>query len=81
MTDPTASSTDPAGTFEEWMVTGDPGEGYPTYRHVYSRRLNPDLTDPEGAARRFIANTRIAWWEGPYLSRRTVTVTEWERRS
>lgn len=40
-------------SYEEWRVTGDPGDGFPAY-------------------------SVGGWPDGPYLHRRTVTVTEWE---
>jgi hypothetical protein len=75
--------TDPAGTFEEWRITGDPGEGYPGYHFVWSRRLQPHKdADPEQSAREFVRRVRQAWempWaSGPHLSRRTVVIGEWE---
>lgn len=63
--------------YEEWRVTGRPGGGYPPYEFVWSAREGYD--DPEATARAFVAMTRKNDWEDePHLSRRTVTVTEWE---
>jgi hypothetical protein len=66
-------------TYEEWRVTGEPGNGYPAYDFTWSRRQTPDQ-DPEKAARSFIELIAdgIGWQDGPHLSRRTVTETEWE---
>jgi len=71
---------DEAGTYEEWRVTGDPGQGYPPYDFTWSKRLNPHLGDPEHGAHRFaemIRGTPPPWMDGPHLSRRTVVVGEW----
>lgn len=71
-------------TFEEWRVTGTPGHGYPPYDFTWSPMRNPHLGDnPEQAARGFVAAIESAggaWDDGPHLSRRTVTVTDWERQ-
>jgi len=70
------------GTFEEWRVTGDPGRGYPLYDFVFgspTRRAMGEDTDPETAARDFLARTRD-WLHGPRLQSRTVTYTEWVDR-
>lgn len=66
--------------YEEWRVTGDPGHGYPPYEFTWSTWTDPDR-DPGQAARAFIsevADHKGGWVDGPHLSRRTVTVTEWE---
>jgi hypothetical protein len=63
-------------TYEEWRVTGDPGNGYPPYDFVWSRRVNPQLGEPEAAARAFMAHP-WNWDGGPTLSRRTVVVGPW----
>jgi hypothetical protein len=68
---------DQPGTYEEWRVTGEPGPGYPSYAYTWSRRRQPDLVDPEGAARRFVAKMQPTWDDGPHLHRRTVTIREW----
>ncbi|MBM0235944.1 hypothetical protein JNW88_00380 [Micromonospora sp. ATA32] len=68
-------------TFEEWRVTGDPGGGYPPYEFTWSPMRNPHLGDPERGARGFLAAIESVggrWADGPHLSRRTVTVTDWE---
>ena len=80
--------TEPAGLFEEWRVTGQPGSGYPPYEYVWSRRITPDLADPEAPARAFVANVetgparsggiRTPWVDGPHLSKRTVVISEWD---
>lgn len=68
------------GEFDEWRVTGSPGEATPSYSFVWSLLRNPHLGDPEAAARAFMALDNVSRWvEGPYLSKRTVTITEWER--
>lgn len=67
-------------TYEEWRVIGDPGPGYPPYEFTWSRLRQPDR-DPEEHARGFMAlaeRTRDRWADGPYLQRRTVTVTDWQ---
>lgn len=66
-------------TFEEWRVTGKPGGNYPPYDFTWSPARNPHLGDPERAARQFAEMTSAvgAWIEGPRLSRRPVTVSEW----
>lgn len=71
--------TDAAGTFEEWRVTGEPGHGYPTYDFVWSPIINPQLGDPREAALTFIEKIRLRddWADGPRLSHRTVTITNW----
>jgi hypothetical protein len=69
------------GTFEEWRVTGRPGQGYPPYEFTWSLLRNPHLGDPETGARGFFSTIPAfteRWEDGPHLSRRTVTVTEWE---
>lgn len=74
-------SSDPkAETFEEWRVTGKPTGSYPPYDFTWSPLLNPHLGDPEQSATRFVALVTAGggWDEGPHLSHRTVTVTEWE---
>jgi hypothetical protein len=70
---------DRAGSYEEWRVTGQPGGGYPPYEFVWSRRLRPAAEDdPEAAARRFIEVVGPeSWAGGPYLSRRTVVISDW----
>lgn len=69
-------------TYEEWRVTGEPGYGFPSYEFVWSDGRNSHLGDPEQAARQFVALIQqpdhTKWDEGPYLSRRTVTVSDWE---
>jgi hypothetical protein len=69
-------------TYEEWRVTGDPGEDYPPYEFTWSPARNPHLgADPERAARHHIALIESVgenWTDGPHLHKRTVTVTDWE---
>lgn len=74
MTDP------PPWTYEEWRVTGQPAGDYPPYDFTWSPFRNPHLGDPERGARGFIALVTAVggWTDGPHLSRRTVTVSEWE---
>lgn len=77
-----------AGTFEQWMVTGEPGHGYPSYRFVWGLPTGKapgrdDGRTAEDEARAFVAAIRSAelrgmWEDGPYLHHRTVTVGEWE---
>lgn len=74
----------PAAVYEEWRVTGDPGDGFSPYAHTWSQFLNPELgEDAEVRARGFESLVRMShqpqWRDGPHLSRRTVTVSEWER--
>jgi hypothetical protein len=69
------------GTYEEWRVTGLPGQGYPPYAFTWSLLRNPHLGDPETGARGFMATIPAFtehWEDGPHLSHRTVTVTAWE---
>lgn len=77
-----------AGTYDEWRVTGWPGDGYDTYEFVWSERLNPHLLvagSAEAQARAFVtvirshvASGQISWRDGPHLGRRAVTIGEWE---
>jgi hypothetical protein len=72
--------TDVAGTYEEWRVTGQLDGGFPPYNFTWSPWRNPHLGDPEAAARGFVALIRShhgTWDDGPHLSYRTVTVTDW----
>lgn len=71
----------PPWTYEEWRVTGQPTGDYPPYDFTWSSYRNPHLGDPERGARNFAATINGAgrWDDGPHLSRRTVTVTGWER--
>lgn len=65
-------------TYEEWRVTGEPGEGYPPYEFTFSPVRGE--SDPEAKARGFVAligSVGEVWAVGPHLHRRTVTVTEW----
>lgn len=65
---------------EEWRVTGEPGQDYPPYDFVWSTFRGTDHGHhPERSARGFIELVRDGpgWVDGPYLSRRTVTATEW----
>jgi hypothetical protein len=67
-------------TYEEWRVTGDPGEGFPPYAFTWSPFRNPHLgDDPEASARGFVRLVRSheSWTDGPHLHKRTVTVTDW----
>jgi len=66
-------------TYEEWRVTGQPDGGYPPYDFTWSPFRNPHLGECEAGARGFVAGIRKygTWPDGPHLSRRTVTVTEW----
>lgn len=75
-----------AGTYTEWRVTGVPDYVGQQYEFVWSELLNPRLGDAETAAKNFqdmIVNGpdrwpgRKAWLEGPVISTRTVTITEW----
>lgn len=70
---------------EEWMVTGEPGELFPSYRFVFGspiRLASGKDADPEAAAREFVDGIENAtagpWREGPHLHKRTVTETPWE---
>lgn len=68
-------------TYEEWRITGDPGEGYSPYEFTWSPARNPHLgDDPEKGARGFVRLIESVggWPDGPHLHKRTVTVTEWE---
>lgn len=67
-------------SYEEWRVTGTDHSGEP-YEFTWSKLRNPHLGEPEAAAAAFIAaNARhkAIWRDGLHLSRRTVTVTDWE---
>jgi len=61
--------------YEEWRVTGKP-----RLRTIEQRYSGEDYHDPEEAARIYISNVIIGsgWADGPHLSKRTVTVTDWE---
>jgi hypothetical protein len=60
-----------AGTHEQWLLTGDPGAGFPPYRHVFpSEEEARQFLDTAKAFRRNVADIE--------LSSRTVTVTEWQ---
>lgn len=64
-------------TFEEWRVTGQPNGTYAPYDFTWSADRGD--TDPESSARAFVRLTAAHGWDdGPHLSRRTVTRTEWE---
>ena len=67
-------------TYEEWRVVGTV-DGKP-YEFTWSPQLNPHLGDPEQAARRFIerfAEVGIEFDDADLrMTRRTVTVTDWE---
>lgn len=68
-------------TFVEWRVTGTPDNGDDPYEFVWSPDRNPHIGDRETAARKSIdllAAQSFGWTEGPTLSRRTVTKTDWE---
>lgn len=62
-------------TYDEWRVTGTP-----LRRSVEQTYSGEDFTDPEGAARWYMAAATgpAPWVDGPHLHRRTVTVTDWE---
>jgi hypothetical protein len=67
-------------TYEEWRVTGEPGQGYRPYSFTWSPSTRPGLHDLEGEARGFIAllkDVGETWIDGPHLHKRTVTVTDW----
>jgi hypothetical protein len=66
-------------TYEEWRVTGHPGDGYGLYHFTFSTQRGD--TDPEAKARNFvrlILDGNQPWTDGPHLHKRTVTVTDWE---
>jgi len=68
-------------TYDEWRITGTPGQDYPPYDFTISPFLNPHLGDPETEARNFVAMHAALgdpWEDGPHLHCRTVTVTEWQ---
>lgn len=68
-------------TYEEWRVTGDPGDGLPPYEFIHSPYGVARTEDPETAARNFVGLMRDhgkPWSDGPHLHKRTVTVTDWE---
>ena len=73
----------------EWRVTGEPGQGYPSYSFTWRSGDDrwPTPEQAEAAARAFVAQFPKMWnempslepWvEGPDLSHRTVTYTDWE---
>lgn len=73
-------STDEIEEFEEWRVTGDPGHGFPYYGFTWSPDRNPQLGDPETAARTFVAGIAklpTRWVDGPHLSMRQVKRSKW----
>lgn len=60
----------------EWRVTGEPGDGYPSYSFTWRSDDDrwPTPKQAEAAARLFVS--RVAPWdEGPHLHHRTVTYT------
>lgn len=64
-------------SYEEWRVTGR-WAGFP-----FEKTFLPEegYDAPEADARAFVArqaNESHNWADGPRLSRRTVTVTDWE---
>jgi len=69
----------------EWRVTGEPGEGFPTYSYVWASntkhfepgRLGKEITAEE-AARSFVMESG-PWREGPHLHHRTVMRSEWRQ--
>ena len=72
-------------TFEEWRVVGDPNYPFPRYDFTFgspTRRAAGYDEDPEAAARAFVALARDSgrWVQGPHLSMRRVTYTDWETR-
>jgi hypothetical protein len=71
---PKFPSSDEARTVDEWLLTGDPGHGYPPYRFTFN---SDRYEDPERAARKFCELAKD-WTDGPHLKRRTVTYTAWQ---
>lgn len=67
---------DSPGTYIEWRVRGVSDPDWPPYEFVWSKRTHPG--DPESAARAMVRVIADSWVDGPYLSHRTVTITEWE---
>jgi hypothetical protein len=74
------------GTYTEWRVHGVPDVVGEPYEFVWSELLNAHLGDAEEAAKNFRNMIdeapdkwpgRKRWIEGPFLSRRTVSITEW----
>lgn len=66
--------------YEEWRVTGDPGEGYPPYAFTFSPGRGD--ADPEAAARKFVKLMHAGhgrWLDGPHLHKHTVT--DWTEES
>lgn len=76
----------------EWRVTGQPNEykgvKFPPYEFVWrddvmyderSRREGDPNVTAEGAARHFIESCGREWEKGPFLTKRTVTTTDWEK--
>lgn len=64
-------------TYEEWRVAGTNG-GTP-FEVIWSPLSWSAFDGGEAEARRFVDLSRSDGWDdGPHLSRRTVTVTEWE---
>lgn len=61
-------------TYEEWRVTGLRGQ---PFSFTWTAKRGGD---PERSAKEFIRHSKDdeEWRDGPYLSRRTVTITEWE---
>lgn len=69
-------------TREEWRVTGSPGQGFPLYDFTFgnpTRLAMGEDGDPEAAARAFMAPIlqRGTWVDGPHLSMRSITETDW----
>lgn len=60
---------------EEWICTGEPGDGYPTYRFVWPTPGQSAEDGKRGAAA-FVAQTsRHGWDAGPVLHQRLVITT------
>lgn len=65
-------------SYEEWRVTGEPGQGFGPYKFTWSPKRGDE--HPEDKARNFvrvIERSDDPWTDGPHLQHRTVVVTSW----
>jgi hypothetical protein len=74
-----AAALDACEVREEWICTGEPGNGFPSHRFVWSTR-DQYADDARREAAEFVkrAGSRNAWVVGPDLHRRLVITTPTE---
>lgn len=72
---PPELAADQPRTIDEWLVTGQPGDGYPPYLYTWR---SDEYADPEAWARAHIG-LMGDWVDGPHLAHRTVTYSGWEQ--